>query len=345
MKAPTTGRESSPSRGAFQGAMAESEVKAAVESYSRQLSDARSDGGSEGAAGLARSYYELVTDFYEYGWGQSFHFAPLRRGEPVRRALERCERELARTLELRAGMKALDVGCGVGGPMRTVARCSGASVVGISISPYQIERARRHGERSGLTGLCELVEGDFNAMPFADATFDAAYSLEACCHAADRRGPFAEVFRVLKPGALFAGHDWCMTPRYRPLDPEHERIKRGIEQGNGVADLVPSSELDRALSDVGFETLQTGDSAERGDPDTPWYLPLASGLSLRGFRNSRAGGFLTHQMVRILEAVGASPKGTVQVHDVLRLAQQALVAGGQAGIFTPMYAWLARRPA
>jgi SAM-dependent methyltransferase len=229
--------------------------------------------------------------------------------------------------------------------MRTVARCSGASVVGITISPYQIRRARRHNEQLGLTRLCELVEGDFNAMPFAEATFDAAYTLEACCHAADRRGPFAEVFRVLKPGALFAGHDWCMTPRYRRLDPEHDRIKRGIEKGNGVADLVPSSELDRALSDVGFETLQTGDSADGGDPAAPWYLPLAAGASLRGFRNSRAGGFLTHQMVRILEAVGASPKGTVDVHDVLRLAQRALVEGGQTGIYTPMYAWLARKPA
>lgn len=320
-------------------------MEAAIESYSRQLSAARTDGGSERAAGLAKSYYELVTDFYEYGWGQSFHFAPRRRGESVRRSLQRCEQDLACQLELRAGMKALDVGCGVGGPMRTVARCSGASVVGITISPYQIGRARRHNERAGLAGLCEVVEGDFNAMPFEDATFDAAYTLEACCHAGDRRRPFAEVFRVLKPGALFAGHDWCLTPRYRPSDPGHDRIKRGIEKGNGVADLVPSSELDRALSDVGFETLRTGDSADRGDPETPWYLPLAAGASLRGFRNSRAGGFLTHQMVRILEAVGASPKGTVEVHDVLRLAQHALVEGGQTGIFTPMYAWLARKPA
>lgn len=335
--------EDSGRRGAFEGAIAASTVQRAIENYSHQLCDARSQHGTS-AAGLARNYYELVTDFYEYGWGQSFHFAPRRRGESVRRSLQRCEQQLGCKLGLQAGMRALDVGCGVAGPMRTIARSTGARIVGLSNSPYHVRRGRRHVEREGLGALCELVEGDFNAMSFADATFDVAFSLEACCHAADRRQPFAEVLRVLKPGALFAGQDWCMTPRYHSSDSEHVRIKVDIEQGCGIARLVPSSELVRALNDVGFEVLEAGDAAEQPDAVIPWYRCLASGISLRGFRNSRMGGFLTHQLVRLLEAVGVSARGTVQVHDVLRGAQRALVEGGQTGIFTPIYAWVARKP-
>jgi sterol 24-C-methyltransferase len=334
-------KASSP--GAGGAAVARDEVQPAVESYARRFAVPAAERG-EDAAGLVKNYYQLVTDFYEYGWGQSFHFAPLRRGERVSAAIERWEHDLARKLGLGAGMKVIDVGCGVGGPMRSIARFSGADIVGITISPYQVERARRHNARAGLGAQCELVEGDFCAMPFPGATFDAAYSLEACCHAADRRGPFGEVFRVLKPGALFAGHDWCMTPRYRPADPEHERIKLGIEKGNAIANLVTSSELVRALTDVGFEVQDADDAAEWPVPETPWYTPLASGVSFTGFRNSRLGASLTHQIVRTLEGLRAIPEGTVQVHDILRLAQRALVEGGQTGIFTPLFAFVARKP-
>ena len=81
---------------------------------------------------MVNDYYDLVTDFYEYGWGQSFHFAPRHKGETFAASLVRHELYLAHVLGLRPGMKTLDVGCGVGGPMRAIARFSGASIVGVN---------------------------------------------------------------------------------------------------------------------------------------------------------------------------------------------------------------------
>ena len=103
--------------------------------------------------------------------------------------------------------------------------------------------------------------------------------------------------------------------------------------------------VDEALRDSGFEILVACDWVETQGSAPTWYEPLASGLSLTGFRNSRAGAFLTHQIVRTLEGLAVSPPGTTRVHDVLRLAGRALVDGGRTGIFTPMYFWLARKPA
>jgi sterol 24-C-methyltransferase len=325
----------------FQGALDRGAVKSTVEEYARQF-EPRGAGEREGkAAELARDYYQLVTDFYEFGWGESFHFAPRAMGESIAASLSRYELHLAERLQLRPGMKALDVGCGVGGPMRTIASKSQAHVTGITIAPYQVRRATEKCQRASLSHLCEVVEGDFNAMPFEAGRFDAAYTIEACCHAADRRGPFREVYRTLKPGGLFAGYDWCMTGEYVPGDAAHERIKLGIEKGNGVAALVKTSQVDAALKDAGFEILDTKDWATTSDPNLPWYSPLATGYSVQGFRNSRAGAFLTHQLVRVLEKFRLSPPGTVHTHDVLRLAQEALCEGGALGIFTPMYFWLA----
>ncbi len=331
-------------RSLFQGGIAPDAVQATVDDYARRFDDATADRGEANGAAQTKRYYQLATDFYEYGWGQSFHFAPRNKGESLKASLARHEHHLAQRLGLTSGHKVLDVGCGVGGPMRSIARFSGAHLTGITLSPYQIERARVHTEKAGLSPLCEFVEGDFNRMPFEDARFDAAFSIEACCHAADRRGPFREVFRTLKPGGLFAGYDWCMTRGYSPGDRDHERIKLGIEKGNGIAPLVTTAVLETALKDVGFELLEAKDWALTGDPERPWYAPLDAGMSLTGFRNSRAGAFMTHQIVRALEALKLSPQGTVQMHDVLRLAQRALVEGGRRKLFTPMYFWVARKP-
>lgn len=51
-----------------------------------------------------------------------------------------------------------DVGCGVGGPGREIARVTGASVVGLNYNSYQIERARHHTKRAQLDGLCSYIK-------------------------------------------------------------------------------------------------------------------------------------------------------------------------------------------
>lgn len=86
------------------------------------------------------SYYNVVTDFYEYGWGTSFHFSRYYPGEPFRQATARHEHYLASKIGIKEGWKVLDVGCGVGGPAREIARFTGAHITGLNNNDYQIER-------------------------------------------------------------------------------------------------------------------------------------------------------------------------------------------------------------
>jgi sterol 24-C-methyltransferase len=96
---------------------------------------------------LVKNYYSLSTDFYEYGWGQSFHFAHRYRGETLAESLQRHESYLAMKMKLKTGDKVLDLGCGVGGPLRRIAYLTGAHVTGVTISQYQIQRAKVIGEK------------------------------------------------------------------------------------------------------------------------------------------------------------------------------------------------------
>jgi sterol 24-C-methyltransferase len=327
----------------YAGALPEKEIDSAAAHYVRHF-EAVPVHRESAAASLARQYYELVTQFYERGWGESFHFAPQHAGEKLPVALRRYERHLGERLGLAPGQHVLELGCGVGGPMRHVAEDFGVNVTGVTIVPYQVTRGRALTQRAGLGHRCNFVEGDFNRLLFPGSSFDAVYTIEACCHAADRRKPFGEAFRVLRPGGRFAGYDWCLLDRFNPADPEHARIKHGIEQGNGIAALRPSADILDSLREVGFEVEVSEDWAATGHPASPWYGPLTPGLSPTGFRNSRAGALLSRLFIQFLEALGLAPRGTRRVHDVLRLAQWSLVDAGRLGIFTPSFFWVARKP-
>ena len=62
---------------------------------------------------------------------------------------------------LREGMRVLDVGCGVGGPAREIAKFTGINIVGLNNNDYQIERAGRYAEKEGLSNELSFTKGDF----------------------------------------------------------------------------------------------------------------------------------------------------------------------------------------
>ncbi|CAG8660512.1 123_t:CDS:2, partial [Scutellospora calospora] len=167
---------------------------------------------------MTNSYYNIATDFYEYGWGDSFHFCRFYPGENFYQAIARHEHYLAMQLNVKPNMKVLDVGCGVG-----------AHVIGLNNNDYQISRARKAAAIRGLGNKLEFIKGNFMAMPFDDNYFDAVYAIEATCHAPSLDEVYSQVFRVLKPGGTFAFYEWCITDKYDPTNPEHRRIARGIE--------------------------------------------------------------------------------------------------------------------
>ena len=294
---------------------------------------------------LINQYYDLVTDFYEYGWGPSFHFAPRAPNESFAASLARHEHYLAHRLALRPGMRVADLGCGVGGPLREIARFSGAAIVGVNNNAYQLDRARKLTDEAGLGHLAEFLECDFMQMDVPDDSFDAAYAIEATVHAPSKVGCYGEVFRVLKPGGCFAAYDYCLTDRYDPDNPHHRQIKSDLEVGGALPDIARPQQVDDALREVGFELLESADLAERTGPGIPWYQPLAgSRFSFAAFRSSRAGRMATHGALQLLEAIRIVPRGTVRVSSLLNMCATAMVESGRLGIFTPMYFLYARKP-
>ena len=326
-----------------QSSLAHDRVKDVVDEY-RSFHAGGIETRRANYARMINDYYDLVTDFYEFGWGHSFHFAPRHQGESFDASLARHEFYIAHVLGLRPGMKVLDVGCGIGGPMRAIARFSGATIVGVNNNEYQIRRGEKHNEAAALGGQCSFLQADFMNLPVADASFDAVYSVEATCHAPDKLKAFRELYRVMKNGTEFAGYEWCLTPKYDAGNPAHRAIKKGIEEGTALPDIWPEQEVVHALQEAGFEVLAARDVAPTADADTPWWHSL-SGSGLRnGFKRSPEGRWVTRKLVRVLEALRIAPRGSTAVATFLEGGARALVAGGKSGIFTPMFFFHARKP-
>lgn len=334
--------------GILRDAVGGGDVAAAVEEYNRYGVSERGapDLRKSDYENFARLYYDLVTDFFEYGWGRSFHFAPRAPHESFKASLARHEHYMAHSIGLGPGMTALDMGCGVGGPLRAMVRFSGARIVGVSNSAHGIERARKHTDAAGLGHMAEYVECDFMRMDFPDESFDAAFAIETTCCAPDKVGVFGEALRVLKPGARFGVYEYCLTDLFDPEDANHRRLKADLEVGGGLPDIARPHEIDEALRTVGFELLEARDLALQEPPGIPWYQPLTgSALSLAGFRSSRLGRAVTHGSLWTLERLRVVPRGTLEVSGLLNLCAAALVEAGRLGVFTPMYFALVRKPA
>lgn len=284
---------------------------------------------------IVDAYYNMATDFYEMGWGESFHFAHTLKDESHIDSIVRHEKRIADTLKVGPGKHILDAGCGVGGPARTIANYTQAKLTGVTLNRYQVERARVHNKHYGLEHLVTIQQADFTRLPFEDATFDGAYAIEATCHAPSLAAVYGEIFRVLKPGAYFSTYEWIHAAGFDPNNQLHKDINFEIEFGNGLPPLRSIKDVYEAAAQVGFKVVYDHDIAEDQENTRPWYYKLDMGW----FSHK-----LTHLTCSITEFLGLAPKGTVDIHAMLLRAADGLVRGGKNNVFTPMWLVTMQKP-
>lgn len=188
-------------------------------------------------------------------------------------------------------------------------------------------------------------------MSFPPSTFDAVYAIEATVHAPSLEGVYSEIHRVLKPGGIFGVYEWLMTDAYDNANPRHREIRLGIEQGDGISNMVRIGDGLAAIRAAGFDLLLHEDLACREDA-RPWYYPLDGDLRMAGSvgdvltiaRMTKLGRAVAHGTIGALETIGLMPRGTKKTADSLAHAADCLVAGAKQKLFTPMYLMIARKP-
>lgn len=183
-------------------------------------------------------------------------------------------------------------------------------------------------------------------MPIADETFDSVFSVEATVHAPHLEQVYGEIYRVLKPGGKFACYEWCTTDMYDENDISMKKVVHAIELGNSISKLYTTKQCIQALETVGFKVLEQVDMGIVDNATQPWYNTLKKTDSgLRGFLRSPNGRLYTNTLMTFLSKFSLVPSGVLETSQLLNAAADNLVAGGEMGIFTPMFFFTVEKPA
>ncbi|WJI28054.1 methyltransferase domain-containing protein [Thermosynechococcus sp. B3] len=187
----------------------------------------------ESARSVAESYDDWTNDgILEFYWGEHIHlghYGSPPRPKDFRQAKADFVHEMVRwggLDRLPPGTTVLDVGCGIGGSARILARDYGFHVTGITISPEQVRRAR---ELTPADLNVQFQVDDALALSFPDASFDVVWSIEAGPHMPDKQQFAKELLRVLKPGGILVVADWNQRDdRQHPLNLWERLIMRQL---------------------------------------------------------------------------------------------------------------------
>jgi SAM-dependent methyltransferase len=174
---------------------------------------------------------------------------------------------------LRPGMDLLDVGCGPGTITLGLAQAvAPGHVTGIDHDPVHVAAAQALAAERKVTNLT-FREGDATSLPFEDDTFDAAFENDLFVHLSqDAVRASREVYRVLKPGGLFAARDADASAvvwghRVEPVQ-ELDRLMMMWQRSRG-SDITLGKRLPAILREAGFtNTLKSVSADTKGDPES-----------------------------------------------------------------------------
>jgi SAM-dependent methyltransferase len=166
-------------------------------------------------------------------------------------------RRIVELLAPKPGERFLDLACGTGG-VALVAALTGADVTGLDISADQLEKARVVAGEAGLS--IRFDQGDAQALPYQDASFDAVASAFGIIFAPDHAKAAGELARVCRAGARVAITSWpndAWAQLGARLRPDYEGIEaRPWSERDYVRGLMPQFylEFDRGESTIAAES-------------------------------------------------------------------------------------------
>ncbi len=307
------------------------EVDAFMESYALFDGDWSKDNGKRESHIV--DYYRVLNHLCALGNVEKMYIPPLidrRAGVLGNQRLY--EEKMCRDIGARAGHRVLDIGCGRGRIAAHVATRTGASVTGLNIDQTQVDSARAFAEMSGLAGRAEFLRGSLNdPLPFGDETFHAGYQVQAFTYARDLRKVFAEIYRVLRPGARFSYLDWVTLPGYDAGNPRHVELMNKARFLIGGVDAPTPEQVIEAMTAAGFELVLRGDPSEGG------HQAELIKAEDRYFRMAR-------EAVDKLVAVRALPPHFSLLFERFTRDADAFIACDELGLATTTYQIVVRKP-
>jgi tocopherol O-methyltransferase len=227
-----------------------------------------------------RRFYDASSGLWEQIWGEHMHhgyYEPDQPHKDRRQAQIDLIQQLLTWAEVTSASQILDVGCGIGGSSLELAQRFQAQVTGISLSPWQVERAQERAKAQGLQDQTHFQVADALAMPFPDQQFDLIWSLESGEHMPDKTQFLRECLRVLRPGGRLILATWCHRPE--PLSSMDQRHLQRIYDVYCLPYVISLPEYVQIVESLGLTDLKSADWSTYVAPF--WNVVIDSALDWR----------------------------------------------------------------
>jgi MPBQ/MSBQ methyltransferase len=212
--------------------------------------------------GLEQYYSEAGPDYAAWSPEFNMHFGYYRAGaNPFRRErmLDQMNAEVLARLQLDNvdEPKLLDLGCGLGATLRSIARRRpDARLQGITAVPWQVEQTRILNEAAGCTDRVRIMEGDYEGTNLPSRSYDGVYALESSCYAqgADKSELLMEAHRLLRPGRRLVVADGFLE-RNRFSSALQQRIFRTLSDCWVIEEWAQLDLFTARLLQIGFKNV------------------------------------------------------------------------------------------
>lgn len=262
------------------------------------------------------TFYDESSGLWEDMWGEHMHHGYYEVGKPVKNHQEAQVDMIENSLKW-AGVESvesmIDVGCGIGGSSRHIARKFGCAATGITLSPKQAARANAITQEAGLENVKFQVADALN-QPFPDNSFDFVWSMESGEHMPDKEMFIAELARVCKPGGRILIVTWChrvLEAGETSLKPDEQALLKDICSAYYLPAWCSVADYARIAEANGLTDIKTGDWSAEVQPF--WGAVIQTALTPAGFTGLlKAGaGTLRGALVMPLMKTGLN-KGTIK---------------------------------
>lgn len=231
------------------------------------------DEPKENLKDVIRYYLDTGLDYGEWSHEYNMHFGYYRFGmNPFRRErmLDEMNQQVFDYLRLdKHDQLIYDLGCGLAAPSRSFAkRFPEKKIVGVTIVPWQIEKAHELDRAAGVDSRIDLVLGDYTQLPFSDNSADAVYALESSCHCEglDKSAFVKEMMRVLKPGKRFVIVDGFIKKDPAAFGSVLRYCYTEIIKGWALPSFPHLGLLTKAIQEAGGEEIEVKDFSFRVAP-------------------------------------------------------------------------------
>lgn len=227
---------------------------------------------------LANYYHRSRLGYHYLLWdSQHFGYHPLPPANCNERVAQiAMQDQVALALDLKLGERVLDAGSGRGVTAIHLAEKYGAHVTGIEVVPMTYEIAKHKHRASLAPDRLEFVLGSYDQTGFANATFDAIFTLETLSHAQDLGAALRELYRVLRPGGRIALFEYSLAPD-AAFTGREMRMVEAVMEGSAMASLKQFRHdgLPALLGLHGFEAIQIREINAHTEPSLRRFRQLA----------------------------------------------------------------------